>query len=229
MDVSAYLTRRQDFVSPVAVVTPNLFLSTPSLAAYLGKFMPAAQAGALAAGIGGLSGDPKVTGIPLATIAPGGTLAGSDILLSYQNVGDVRLWGADVSGEFAPTEDLVLRGAFSWVNQNFFAAAGPGDVDLSTNAPRAKAQASAHYAFRRRDASAELRVRYVDAFRMVDGVLVGDVPAYTIADVEVGMSVPSTAARLTLTAQNLTDKRHSEFFAHPRLGRLLLARLQYRF
>ena len=230
MDVSAYLTRRQDFVSPVAVVTPNLFLSTPSLATYLGKFMPAAQAAALAAGIGGLNGDAKLTGIPLATIAPGGTLAGSDILLSYQNVGDVRLWGADISGEFAATESLMLRGAFSWVNQNFFAASGPGDVDLSTNAPRAKAQGSARYAFHRDDASAELRIRYVDAFRMVDGVLIGDVPAYTVADLEVGMAVPSApAARLTLTAQNLTDKRHSEFFGHPQLGRLLLARLQYRF
>jgi outer membrane receptor for ferrienterochelin and colicins len=230
IDMSGYLTRRQDFVSPVAVVTPNIFLSTPSLATYLGRFMPAAQANALAAGIGGLSGDPKVTGIPLGTIAPGGTLAGSDILLSYQNVGDVRLWGADLSGDFAATDDLTLRGAFSFVNQNFFGAAGPGDVDLSTNAPRAKAQGSARYAFRRQDASAELRVRYAGAFRMVDGVLVGDVPAYTIADFEVGMSVPSTtSARLTLTAQNLTNKRHSEFFGHPQIGRLLLARLQYRF
>ena len=175
-------------------MTPNLFLSTPSLATYLGKFMPAAQAAALAAGIGGLNGDAKLTGIPLATIAPGGTLAGSDILLSYQNVGDVRLWGADISGEFAATESLMLRGAFSWVNQNFFAASGPGDVDLSTNAPRAKAQGSARYAFHRDDASAELRIRYVDAFRMVDGVLIGDVPAYTVADLEVGMAVPSAPA-----------------------------------
>jgi outer membrane receptor for ferrienterochelin and colicins len=229
-DISAYTTRRQNFIAPLAVVTPNAFLNTASLASYLGRYMPAAQASALAAGIGGVDGDAKQPGIPLATVGPTGLLGGSDILLTYQNVGDVRLWGADVSGEFAASDRVTLTGGYSWVNRNFFAATRAGDIDLSTNAPRQKALAGIRYHQLENDASAEIRGRYVGGFHMVDGVRIGDVKPFAVVDADVGMALPhAQGARITVTVQNAFDNRHAEFFGHPVLGRLLLTRLQYRF
>lgn len=230
VDAAVYGTRRQNFIAPISVMTPNVFLSTPSLSAYLARFMPAAQAAALAAGIGGVDGDPKAPGIPLATVGPTGLFAGSDILLSYRNIGDVRLWGTDLSAEFSASDRVTFTGAYSWVNKNFFPAPDPGSADLSTNAPRNKALGSVRYREPARDASAEVRVRHVGAFHMVDGILIGDVASFTVADVECGVAVPGlSGARFTLTVQNITDARHAEFFGHPVLGRLVLTRLQYRF
>jgi len=229
-DGSVYATRRKNFIAPLSIATPNVFLSTASLAAYLGRFMPAAQAGALAAGIGGVDGNAKAPGIPLATVGPTGPRGGSDILLTYHNVGDVKLWGTDLSAEFAATDYLSFSGSYSWVNQNFFAASGSGEADLSTNTPRNKGLLAARFRQSSRDLSVEFRGRYVDGFRMVDGVWNGNVDAFTVADLEAGIAIPDVrSARFTVTVQNLADRRHSEFVAAPILGRLLLTRLQYQF
>lgn len=230
IDAVVYTTHRHDFIGPLTLVTPNVFLSTTSLAAYLSRFMPPAQAGALAAGIGGVDGDPQVPGIPLATIGPTGPLGGSDILLTYQNVGDVRLWGMDLASEYAATDRLTLSAAYSWVNKNFFGATRLDDNDVSTNTPRNKAMLSVRYRQSDRDLSAELRGRHVGGFRMVDGILIGNVESFTVVDAELAFAVPAVpGARLTVSLQNMTNDRHAEFVAHPRLGRFLTTRLQYRF
>jgi len=145
-------------------------------------------------------------------------------------VGDVKLWGTDLSAEFAATDYLSFSGSYSWVNQNFFAASGSGEADLSTNTPRNKGLLAARFRQSSRDLSVEFRGRYVDGFRMVDGVWNGNVDAFTVADLEAGIAIPDVrSARFTVTVQNLADRRHSEFVAAPILGRLLLTRLQYQF
>jgi outer membrane receptor protein involved in Fe transport len=230
IDAAVYVSRRQNFIAPLSVLTPNVFLSTPSLAAYLARFMPAATAAALAAGIGGVDGNAQAPGIPLATVGPSGPLGGSDILLTFRNAGDVRMWGTDLSAEFAATDRVVMTGGYSWVSRDFFPSTRPDLPDISTNAPRSKAVGSIRYHHPDHDVSAEVRGRYAGAFHMVDGMWNGNVKRFAVADVEVGATLPRTpAARLTLTLQNVTDDRHAEFYAHPVLGRLFLTRLQYRF
>ncbi len=228
-DGSVYATQRRNFIAPLSVATPNVFLQTASLAAYLGRFMPAAQAAALAAGIGGIAGNTQAPGIPLATVSPTGASAGTDILLTYRNVGDVKLWGADLSAEYFANEHLTLAGSYSWLSDNLFPATRPGETDLSTNTPRNKALLSARAHTSTRDASIEMRGRHVGGFRMVDGVWNGQVDGFTVADIEAGVAIPGTGdARLSLTIQNIADNRHAEFLSAPVLGRLLLARVQYR-
>lgn len=229
VDLSAYRSRRENFRGPLGVETPNAFLATADLAAYLGRFMPAEQAGALAAGIGGSAGDPSLSGLPLATVVPDHELATPDILLTYRNFGDVSLWGIDLAARLW-VGDATLGGAYSFVSDNYFPAEHPGEPDLSLNGPRHKLAMSAGWAFDTRAATAELRARHVGGFRMVDGVWIGEVPAFTTLDAEAGVALPGIdGARLIVTAQNLTDERHSEFVGAPVLGRLLLTRLTYRF
>lgn len=232
VEASVYTSQRENFIAPLAVFTPNAFLQTASLTAYLSQFMNPAQAAALAAAIGGVDGNPALPGIPLATAGPLGALGGSDLLLTYQNVGDVRLWGIDLSAEFHVTPRLLAGASVSWVDRNLFRGRGLDGADISTNTPRRKA--SAHVRYRstaRHGFTAEARGRYVGAFRMVDGVLVGDVRSFALADIEAGIELPGPASgvRWSITVQNVTDKRHAEFISHPVIGRLLLTRLQYRF
>jgi len=63
----------------------------------------------------------------------------------------------------------------------------------------------------------------------VDGVWNGRVDGFTVADIEAGVAIPGMRdARFSLTVQNIADNRHAEFLSAPVLGRLVLARVQYR-
>jgi iron complex outermembrane receptor protein len=226
-DASVYATRRENFRGPLAVETPNAFLSTTDLAAYFGRFMPAADAGQLAALIGGIDGNAQAPGIPLGTVAPEGPLGGSDLILTYRNFGRVELWGTDIAVSWAATNRVSLTGAYSFTSENFFAANAPGESDLSLNAPRHKAAVSARYREPVRQVSAEARARFVGPFHMVDGVWIGDVAGFGVADIEVGF--PLLTAQVTLTLSNILDRRHSQFVGAPVLGRLIMLRTAYRF
>lgn len=223
-----YFTRRQDFRSSLLVETPNAFLDTDDLAAYLARFMPAAQAGPLAAGIGGVDGDPAATGIPLGTVVPDDPLAGSDILLTYRNFGELDIWGVDLSMELLLSEWLSGSVAYSHLSENFFSAADLGQ-DFTLNAPRHKAYASLNYRNRDSGTWAALRGRFIGAFRQIQGVWTGDVEAFNTIDFEVGAPVPgATGLSLGLSARNVTNDRHSEFVGSPVIGRLLLVSAKYR-
>ena len=229
-EANVYATRRENFRGPLAVETPNAFLSTADLAAYFGKFMPAAQAGQLAAGIGGINANAQAPGIPLGTIAPAGPLGGSDIVLTYRNFGRVELWGTDLALQWAASNHVSLASSYSFTSDNFFPGKNPGEPDLSMNAPRHKALFSARWREASHDASAELRTRFVGSFQMIDGVWNGNVPGFAVADAEVGAAIPGyRGARVTLSVENLTDDRHAEFVGAPVIGRLLMTRLEYRF
>jgi iron complex outermembrane receptor protein len=226
-DASVYATRRENFRGPLAVETPNAFLSTADLAAYLGRFMSAAQAGQLAALIGGIDGNPQATGIPLGTVAPEGPLGGSDLILTYRNFGRVELWGTDLSLSYAASNRVSFSGAYSFTSENFFPASAPGEADLSLNAPRHKAVISTRYREPVRQLSAEARARFVGPFHMVDGVWIGDVAGFGVADVEFGFPLLNT--QMTFTVTNVLDHRHSEFVGAPLVGRLIMIRSAYRF
>lgn len=230
LDVSLYHTRRNNFRGPLAVETPSVFLSPTDLEAYLARYLAPDQAQALATAIGGVSGDPAATGIPVATVGLDDVRTGSDIILTYRNFGDVSLWGLDLSAELLATDRLTLAASYSLTTDNFFPSAKAGEADLALNAPRHKGTLGIVYRLPARDFSAGLRGRFVGPFRMVDGVWVGDVKGFGVVDVEVGAGVPGLAGgRLTLTVQNVGDRRHAEFVGAPVLGRLFLSRLHYEF
>lgn len=229
-DLSWYRTRREDFRGPLAIATPNAFLDTDDLTAYLAQFMSAEEAAGLGTLIGGIPGNAAATGIPLATASPSGLLQGSDILLTYRSFGRVTYWGSDVSLEVLATPLVTLMGTWSYVSRNFFAASAPGNPDLSMNAPKVKATAGARYRDPYRNLSAEVRARHAGGFRMLDGVWDGRVEGFTTIDTEVGFALPGRArSRLTITVQNLFNDQHPEFFAAPVIGRLVLTRLSHTF
>jgi iron complex outermembrane receptor protein len=229
-DLSVYGTRRENFRGPLATATPNAFLSTADLTAYLAQFMPAQDAAGLAAVIGGVDGDPALTGIPLATVTPTGLYAGSDILLSYRNFGSASFWGSDLALEVLATPRVTVSGSWSFVSRNWFPAEEPGDPDLSMNVPRQKVAMGARFRDPYRDFTAELRGRHSQAFDMLDGVWAGRVDAFTAVDAEVGFALPGRPnSRLTISAQNVFDDRHAEFVGAPVIGRMLLTRINHTF
>jgi iron complex outermembrane receptor protein len=231
--VDVYSTRIKDFVGPLRVETPSVFLSGASVASYLVKRMvgagiPQAAATQLATVIAG-----NVARVPLGTVAPD-QHPNSDLILTYRNFGNVNLWGSDMGFEFLATDRVSLNGSFSYVSKQCFDFNHDGSCygtqDVALNAPTKKGSIGARYDDKLAGFSLEGRVRYSDAFPMNSGVYVGKVEQYTVLDANANYRLPwASGASVSLTINNLFDRRHQEFVGAPAMGRIALLRLEYDF
>ena len=197
VELSGWFERRENFVGPLIVESPNVFLDLATTGSYLGanyapalvqtlmaKYGPAgmtvAQAVAIAtgatqavtAGMAGLSGNATLPGVPLGTVVPDSPLTqNSDVFLTYRNFGSVELWGSDISATYLIGDRWSMAGAYSYVNKDYFTAeeAG-GPTDVALNAPQHKGALSVQYAQGVNGFAAEARGRFVAGFPVNSGV-----------------------------------------------------------
>lgn len=217
--VDLHVTRVSDVIGQLVPVTPNVFLNQADVAQYLGIFLPAAQAAALAA---------SITQIPLGTITPE-EVGDADVLLVQQQGGAYTVWGADFSVTANVTQALSVTGTYSWYSRDSVAnLATVGDVVL--NIPRHKGSLSLGYRNDEVGLTADLGVRAISGFPVVSGVLRGQVDSYALVDASVGYRFPWTSGvRVSVDVQNVFDNRHQEFVGAPALGRLFITRLHLTF
>ncbi len=150
-----YQSRTEDFVAPLGLETPNVFLEPQSLGAALGAALEqtladpanADLAGVLAAldqvaieGVveGNNNGTPVdemvsilVSGaarIPYGTVSPEQASDPYAVIASYRNFGEVTIHGLDLSLAYYPADHWRLTGSYSFVDDNFFE-----DLQLSRN------------------------------------------------------------------------------------------------
>jgi outer membrane receptor for ferrienterochelin and colicins len=231
LGIDLYYSYIKDFISPLLVATPNVFLDRATLTAYLvANGYPPATAAQIAAGIAGVDGNPAVTGIPLATVTPVNTVGDPyDLFLAYRNFGEVHLWGTDIGAQFFVTDQVSVSASYSFVNRNLFRNLD-GIADIALNAPMNKGKLGLSY---RNDATGwtgEVRGRYVEAFPVNSGVFVGNVESYIVTDANVTWLLPfARGTELMVGATNLFDDRHQEFVGAPVIGRLLFGRLRQTF
>lgn len=245
LGVDVYYSRIEDFMGPLLVETPNVFMESTSLRDYLlaeaqRLDLPLEQQDAAFLAV-------VMSSIPVATVTPEqvGTDDAADILLSYRNFPSFDLWGADLGLTFLLGKHLSFSGSYSYVSDNFFTAGElDGPTDLALNSPRNKASLSGRYSNERRGLSAELRGRWVESFPVASGVYVGPVKSYTLVDAQLSYTLPiSLQTEITLSALNLLtfcenpdgervsifNGRHQEMVGAPGLGRLLLLRVRQSF
>jgi iron complex outermembrane receptor protein len=225
-----YYEWRKDFIGPPQVITPSVFLDESTLAAYLAKYKPAAEAADLAHKIGNVSGSAALPGLPLGTIAPTGLLGGSsDVLVTYRNFGSLHRVGSDVAAQWVIGRGLSLSGAYSWTNKMLWSRGEMGGIsEVALNAPGDRATLALQMRDGPRGYSTYVRMRHAGAFPMNSGVYVGNVAAYTLADAGLSYRVPRQSDLLfTVSADNLLDALHREFVGAPEIGRLVLVQLQY--
>lgn len=249
-----WYSERTDFVGPLIVETPNVFLDATSLAAYIGpNLVPALTAAltpalgpaagptatalansltpTLAGGLGGVSGS-ATTGVPLGVVNPDNALSGStDIVLAYRNFGRVRVSGVDLSGTYMLADRLSLYGTYSWVSRDYFSRAMVGGVsDIALNAPHKKSTVAVRWRDDAKGFSAEARFRHAARFPGNSGVYIGIVNAYNLYDASMTFRPNFLGgAMFSVMAQNLLDNRHAEFVGGAPLGRLVMTRIQYSF
>jgi iron complex outermembrane receptor protein len=228
-----YYSKQNNFVSPLLLQTPLVTLNGQDIGRYItvpvvtaltqafiaGGLDPAtaaAQAQAQAATV-----IPQLAAglaqVPLGVVSSPEFSPGSDLIVSYQSVGDLTLFGSDFAMQWFLTDQWTLGGTYSWVSKERFPVLGSDPISL--NAPRQKGTVSLAY----RDVVAGFN----SSFSAVSAGFAGDVPAANVVDVGLGYQVPSTRATLQLAVQNVFDSENFAFVGVPSIGRYGMVKVKY--
>lgn len=236
LSASVYRSQIRDFVGPLRVETPSVFLDGTSVGTYIATRLQLAGVPAVAATAFAGQAAPTIAMIPLGTVAPD-QRDNSALLLTYRNFGDVNLWGADIGFEAEVADRVFALGAYSWVSEECFDFdKTPGcssSADIALNAPTNKG--SFGLAFRDRRAAGTgleigARARFSGEFPMNSGVYIGKIDSYTVFDVNAAYDVPTVQGlRAALTVNNVFDNKHLEFIGAPEIGMVALLQLTYAF
>ena len=227
--VNGYWTKVNDFVSALQTFTPNVFLPEAPTRAYLQErfrtgvgvvFPDTATADATAAQLA-----ETIAAVPLGVLAPetAGGATQAPILVTYRNLGDFDLFGADLGVSYLLTDHWELAGTLSWVSDETFQA---GDEVVPLNAPTFKGSFTARYRDDDSGISGALRARFIDGFPVASGVYVGEVEAYSVFDLNFGYEIPgANGLRAQLDVQNIFDEGYQTFPGTPTLGRFTMLRV----
>ncbi len=244
--INGWYEQKENFTTPAANVTPNLFMDPTTLAAHIAAVLTA-EAGA--GRVPGAAVAPLTTsfttslaGAPVGTIMieqngiadPNTGLTNlSDMVFTYRNVDEtISLYGADMAIDYDVSDRVTVLGTGGWISKTEFTKIPSGVGPLRINAPQHKASLAVRYRDEARGWSGEVRGRYTDAFKVNSGVYVGNVPVNALMDVMVSWRPPVAVGRgvtLSLTATNVLNSEVPTFVGVPNVGRLILTRLQYLF
>lgn len=247
ISAAAWYERKENFVGPLIVESPNVFLDPTTTGAFFAG-SPAWQA--LAQQLIPLIGQAAftqlttqiVTGmvsVPLATIVPDSPLTNTgDMFLTYRNFGKLDLWGTDLSFDYLLNDRWSISGMWSHVSDDFFTAEEvEGPTDVALNATSDKVAFTGRYRQGVYGLAAEAGVRYTKGFPVNSGVYVTElnadgtrraIPDWTVFDAQVSYRF-KFGLMASLVAQNLFNENYATFVGIPQLGRLVLTKLQYEF
>ena len=250
-----YHTRIKDFVGPLVVETPNVFLDAASLGAFLTQHLTTTLSDpqnatlnqALLAfdapaqgGNGNGSAVDELTKlfvagtenngpafIPFGTVTPEQASDPTAVMLTYRNYGDISLNGLDCSLTYYLNPSWSFGGNYSFVSKGLF------ETDLrniALNAPTNKFGANVQYNNINLGLAAGVRMNFVAGFPVNSGVYIGEVESYSTIDLNAGYDIPfGPSPRLSLTVQNVLGTEYQPFIGAPDIGRLSLVRLTQTF
>ena len=233
LSADMYFSRVENFVGPLRIITPNVFLDPASTQAFiLHRVAPLIQAGLITAEQAGII-VAALASVPIGTVVPD-QVDSPDLLVTYRNFGEVDFWGADLAAQILVSDRLQISGNYSFQSDECFDFNEDGRCtstdDIALNAPNHKGSLGFTFDDQAAGFSFQGRVRMTGAFPMNSGVYIGDVDGYKVVDAAVGYRLPfQPGTRLSLTANNVLDNVHQEFVGAPEVGRMLLFRVQYDF
>lgn len=245
--IDVYRTEKNNFIGPLTVETPNVFLDPGTLWLYLESALDsslndpanafnAAVLDTLDSPIFGGDDDGTVAdeltamftegaaSIPFGTVTPEEALDPTAVLVTYRNFGDISFYGADLSLAYRLNHSWSFGGSYSYISKNFFEKSDEQVHDIHLNAPKHKFALFAQYRNPKLGLDTHARMRFVDAFKMISPFYGDEVKAYEVLDLNVGLEF-FYGTYLALTVQNLLDNKHIEFVGGPELGRLAIMRL----
>ena len=247
-----YHMKKDNFISPLLLQTPLITLNGQDVGAFIqGPVGTAVYAQLMAAGMDHATAAATsaatvtalatgIAGIPLAVVSSDQVTSGSDLILTYRNVGDVSLWGADLSVEAFLTDEWTLMGTYSHMSEDYFNVVGSSPIAL--NSPKDKGSGGVAYRNLSSGFSASGRLRFTSSFPAESAGFVGTkcitggtggifeedcVDSSAIFDLTAGYQVPNTRATLQLSVNNVLDTDYRSFVGVPSVGRFAMIRVKY--
>jgi outer membrane receptor protein involved in Fe transport len=249
--------KKNNFVSPLVVETPLLllngqdigaFIAAPFVAGripfYMGLGQTFNEALASATAEAAVAVPALATGLaslPVAVASSGQVNAqGADLILAYRNVGDVSLWGADVSIQWFLDDAWTVTGTYSHVSDDYFRITGGAPISL--NAPTDKGTLGLAYRNVTSGFNAGARLRFANEFPAQSAGFVGTecitggtggvfeepcVESSAIVDVNLGYRIPRSGLTAQLTVSNIFDSAYRSFVGVPEVKRFAMIRLKY--
>ena len=232
---NAWFTRYDSYISPLRLLSPNVFLNAAQLEQYLAgvfrqfvgvAFPNEAAAVGTAQLVAGLAG-----GVPLGTVTPtsaGGT--GAAMVLGYQDVGGFDVMGGEMGAGFLLSDQLELATSLSLIDKNTFETAGELVREVSLNSPTVRGTAALTYRNDDAGINGGLRFRAQNGYPFNSGPWVGDLEAVTTLDANFGFRVPGyDDLRFQVDVSNVFDDVYQSMVGAPAIGRVILARLRWDF
>ena len=261
ISADVYRMKKNNFMSPLILQTPMITMNGQDVGAFISgpvgtavttavmaQLMEAGmgQAEAYAAGLAQAEATVTAlaTGIaqlPLAVVSSDQVPPqGADLLLTYRNVGDVTLWGADLSVQAFLTDEWTLSGTYSHISEDYFDVVGGAPIAL--NSPKNKGSGMLAYRNLSSGFNVSGRVRITSSFPAESAGFVGTkcitggtggifeedcVASSTIFDLTAGYKVPDTRATLQVSVNNVFDTGYRSFVGVPNIGRFAMMRVKY--
>ena len=256
VSLDGWWEHKNDFVGPLQVESPTVFLDRATTIQYLTGLFTAAQipnAAATAAQVGtgmaGLSAATSLatTGVPLGTVVPTNTplTERPDIFLTYRGFpGSLDLLGADLALDYVINSHFSVSGTYSYVNKDYIPRSTENGfpTDIFLNATRSKGSATVAWRDDPRGWAAEVRFRGVKGFPVNSGVYstapdpddptrLLPIDSYGLFDAQVSWRPPvgNRNMILSVNVQNLTNKQYQTFPNLPILGTVAITKLSYTF
>ena len=224
-----YQTRIKNFVSPLRIETPNVFLAPGSLSEALTDALTENLKDPANASLAivlifldqlnepelGLVGNSNGTGvdeltalfvanaalIPFGTIVPEQAADPNAVIVAPRNFGNITLYGADLSFAYYPNEIWAFTGNYSYVSKDLFPNLDNiGDIAL--NAPKHKFNIGIDCQLPNTPLTISGKLRYRGGFPMQSGIYVGKVDSHTVLDLNLTYQLPLSNDRFT-TSLNL--------------------------
>ena len=228
-----YFANIQNFVGPLRIETPNLFLEPQAIGTFvLQRLAPFIQAGVITEAIARLIAE-TLAQVPLGTVVPD-QVGDHNLMVTYRNFGEVDYWGADLAAQILVSDRFRINLNYSLQSDDCFGDNEDGEClgprDIALNAPKGKGSVGFTFDDRAAGLSLQGRVRMTGEFPMNSGVYRGQVDAYSVVDASISYRLPfQPGTRVSLTANNVLDNMHREFVGAPEVGRLLLLRVHHEF
>ncbi|MCH6574015.1 MAG: TonB-dependent receptor [Bacteroidetes bacterium] len=236
LTADVYHTVIEDFVGPLSIETPHVFIDPTTFVpvltadvtgALIAAGLPAdqalAQATAIATGIAATFGP-----LPIGLISPKEDQNATDIIVTYRNFADkITLSGGEIGFTYLVNDNWRIGGNYAYVDKNLFRNLD-GVADVALNAPKNKYAVKVGYTDAEKGLDVDLRLRFVGSFPVISAVFEGTVESYSLLDLNLGYDIPLAGpgrTRLTVSAQNILDEKHREFVLAPEMGRLVVARI----
>lgn len=241
-----YYTRARNFVGPLIVETPNVFMNRADMLNFMrDKIVEGTnRAGGsnLNAGQAGLVADPvaqALGGLPIGIVSPEETFHKDAMVVTYRNFGEIDFFGVDLGFEYLINDELRVMGNYSFISDDrWLNLDNNPDFNIYLNAPQNKGMFGVGYAGLRNGFSAGARARYIQGFVIESGIYNTrdasgtHIPLddYVIVDLNASYKIKQIRGlTASLQVYNLLDNQKPQFAGTPDIGRLSLFGLSYNF